>query len=108
MSGAREWRPRGHPAPSEMRPLHAQQLLVPQVLGDLRGYGEGMANGVLVAALTHGGVLPMRVPRRMRSRWPHTLTSAQWRRDKQLPPSHTPAGLLLSAGAGRGSLSAPR
>ena len=28
MSGAREWRPRGHPAPSEMRPLHAQQLLV--------------------------------------------------------------------------------
>ena len=86
MSGAREWRPRGHPAPSEMRPLHAQQLLVPQVLGDLRGYGEGMANGVLVAALTHGGVLPMRVPRRMRSRWPHTLTSAQWRRDKQLPP----------------------
>jgi len=51
-------------------PLHAQELLVPSLLGDVEKFGSQMKRGLMICATTHGGVQPPRVPPRLRKRVP--------------------------------------
>ena len=39
---------------------------VPSLLGDMLGYGGGMANGLMLCATTHGGATAVGVPQAMR------------------------------------------
>lgn len=65
-------------------PLHASELLVPKLLGDLSEYGGAMANGVVVGSVTHGGAQPPGVPPALRKHIPppHDFT-----RPRSLPPA---------------------
>jgi len=64
-------------------PLHAQQMLVPNTLGDLEQYGGSMANGLLLCADTSEGAMPPNITKGLRKRWPqpynfskpHTLST---------------------------------
>jgi hypothetical protein len=49
------------------RPLHASSLLVPSLVGDLRTYGAGMVNGLMLCATTQSNATPVNVPRALRT-----------------------------------------
>jgi len=64
-------------------PLHGQQLLVPRILGDLQ-YGEQMANGIMLGAVTRSSARPLAVPLGLRKFIPPPF---DFSRPRSLPPS---------------------
>jgi len=52
------------------KPLHAQRLMLPRILGDLDGYGGGMANGLMLCGVPRSSARPLRVPKGMRKHVP--------------------------------------
>jgi len=68
-------------------PLHASQLLVPSLLHDLPTYGGGMANGVMLCAMSVGGARAPRTPLALRNRFPPPY---DYRRPQALPAEMRP------------------
>jgi len=60
------------------RPLHAQELLVPRIFGDVLDYGSRMQNGVMLCAVSHAGASRRSLPRQMRKDF---LPPIDWRLD---------------------------
>jgi len=48
------------------RPLHAQELLVPRIFGNMLDYGSRMQNGVMLCGISHAGASRPSLPRQMR------------------------------------------
>jgi len=79
-------------------PLHAQQMLVPNTLGDLEEFGGAMANGLLLCADTSEGATPPNITKGLRKRWaqpynfskPHTLPLALRRMIRHVGPYSAP------------------
>jgi len=62
--------------------LHAQQLLVPAMLGDVQAYGGGMARGLMLCGLTFDSAMPPSVPKGLRKRWAQPTA---WHAPQSLP-----------------------
>jgi len=62
MTSAKEW--------NKSIPLHAQQMMVPNILGDLHAFGSGMENGLLLCAVTNSSASPPGISKGLRKRWP--------------------------------------
>ena len=86
MSSCKKWR--------SPEALHARQLLVPSLLGDVHAYGGGMARGLMLCGLTFDSAAPPSVPRGLRKKWaqptawhaPQTLPDEQRRLVRAVPP----------------------
>ena len=74
MSSCKKWR--------SPEALHARQLLVPSLLGDVHAYGGGMARGLMLCGLTFDSAAPPSVPRGLRKKWAQPTA---WHAPQTLP-----------------------
>jgi len=63
-------------------PLHAHQLLVPNLLSSAQDYGAALQNGVMVCGLSWSPPSPLSMPSKLRKHWP---PPPLWRKPETLP-----------------------